>query len=161
MAHGHDSAAVMKGLRAVFDSNSQFISGHQIKRVSTLNERKKVPAWALEDESIRKLLLFCFPKLLSNDVQRKRAGRYLRIIQLFFRSKKSRREVAEELGESENVIRRIVYRYVKLAQKEERYSAHKKCSHGRRKSQCRECGTGYCEHRRQKWSCGQCKSIGK
>ena len=31
-----------------------------------------------------------------------------------------------------------------------------KCEHGRTKSQCRECGTGYCEHDRVKNSCKDC-----
>ena len=32
-----------------------------------------------------------------------------------------------------------------------------KCSHGKRKSQCRECsGTSFCIHRRQKWTCREC-----
>ena len=33
-----------------------------------------------------------------------------------------------------------------------------KCVHGRRKSQCKECGNGYCEHGRWK---SQCKECGK
>jgi hypothetical protein len=33
----------------------------------------------------------------------------------------------------------------------------KQCEHGRRKSRCKDCGTGYCKHGRQK---GQCKDCG-
>jgi hypothetical protein len=30
------------------------------------------------------------------------------------------------------------------------------CVHGRRKSQCKDCGTGYCKHKRQKYRCRDC-----
>jgi hypothetical protein len=30
------------------------------------------------------------------------------------------------------------------------------CKHGRRKSRCRDCGTGYCQHRRPKSMCKDC-----
>ena len=34
--------------------------------------------------------------------------------------------------------------------------SRKKCEHGRRKSQCKDCGTGYCEHGRLKSRCKDC-----
>ena len=30
------------------------------------------------------------------------------------------------------------------------------CVHGRRKTQCKDCGTGYCKHKRQKYQCKDC-----
>ena len=30
------------------------------------------------------------------------------------------------------------------------------CVHGRRKTQCKDCGTGYCKHKRQKYQCRDC-----
>jgi hypothetical protein len=34
--------------------------------------------------------------------------------------------------------------------------APQKCEHGRSKSKCKDCGTGYCEHGRQKDQCKEC-----
>ena len=116
MAHGYDSRAIKNGLRSVFDADSSFIDGHQVKRVRSLHDGRKVPAWSTDDDTVRKLLLRSFPKLGTNELQRMRAGRWMRVIQLYFRSKRSRREVAEDMRESENVIRMLV-RSIKLAQK--------------------------------------------
>jgi hypothetical protein len=33
---------------------------------------------------------------------------------------------------------------------------NRKCDHGRRKGQCKDCGTGYCKHGRQEGKCGDC-----
>jgi hypothetical protein len=30
------------------------------------------------------------------------------------------------------------------------------CEHGRQKSRCKDCGTGYCKHGRQKCKCKDC-----
>ena len=114
MAHGHDSGAVLKGLRKIFDGNSSFMRGHQIKRIRSLHDGRVVPEWVTDDRIIQGLLLRSFPKLATNARQRKRAGRWARVIQLYFRSKKSRREVAEDMGESENVVRMLI-RAIKLA----------------------------------------------
>ena len=116
MAHGHDSAAVMKGLRSAFDGNSTFMTGHQIKRIRSLHDGRKVPAWSTDDEAVRKLLLRSFPKLATNKLQRDRAGRWMRVIQLYFRGKKSSSEVAEEIGTSRNAVKMLVS-HIKLAQK--------------------------------------------
>jgi hypothetical protein len=35
-------------------------------------------------------------------------------------------------------------------------AAKGKCDHGRRKRQCKDCGTGYCKHGRQKGKCEDC-----
>jgi hypothetical protein len=116
MARGFDWSAVKKGLRRSFESNDSFITGHQVKRIRSLHDGRKVPDWSTNDEAVRNLLLRSFPKLAINELQRKRAGRWMRVIQLYFRSKKSRRETADEMGESENVVRMLV-RSIKLAQK--------------------------------------------
>jgi hypothetical protein len=34
----------------------------------------------------------------------------------------------------------------------------KPCEHGRQKSRCKDCGTGYCTHGRQKRKCKDCRS---
>ena len=119
MAHGHDSGAVLKGLRKVFGGNDAFMRGHQIKRTRSLSDGRAVPEWATDDKAVQKLLLQSFPKLASNVRQRTRAGRWVRVIQLYFKSKKSRREVSEDMGESENVVRMLI-RSIKWAQKGKR-----------------------------------------
>jgi hypothetical protein len=35
-------------------------------------------------------------------------------------------------------------------------AAKGKCEHGRKKSQCKDCGTGYCDHGRRKHECRDC-----
>ena len=78
---------------------------HQIRR-----EIKDVPEWARRDDSIQKLLLDAFPKLHINSLQRQRAGRWLRIIRLFYQQGWSEGDIAEELGETTNHVNNTILR---------------------------------------------------
>jgi len=93
----------------IVPGDQSFMNGHQIIRIR--RPRRRVPQWVFDDNKIRAFLLRSFPKLSSDDKQRKRAGRWARVIQLYFRTRKSYRETAEEMGESlettHNIIRRI------------------------------------------------------
>lgn len=93
------------------------MNGHQVIRPrGVLGRARKVPAWATDDVFIRGMLLGAFPKLAANLPQRRGAGRWMRVIQLYFRSKKTSRETAEEMAEGETVIRRVIER-IRLASK--------------------------------------------
>ena len=104
MPRRHDSGAILRGLRKVFDSSSGFMTGHQIKSTRSESRKRNVPVWSLDDEFIRKMLLKSFPLLATNELQRKRAGRWLLIIQLYFKKKMSSREIGEEIGEKTGTV---------------------------------------------------------
>src|SRR5208337_3689713 len=84
-----------------------FLSGFQIKHIRTGYERE-VPEWAKKNEGIQKILLTAFPKLHTDVSQRKRAGRWAQVINLYFRQNWSQTEVSEALGENSNVIKMLV-----------------------------------------------------
>ncbi len=73
--------------------------GFSIKRFRT-GYLKDLPEWATSNESIQKMLLRVFPKLNTSQTQRKRAGRWVRIITLFYLLKWSESQVAAELNQS-------------------------------------------------------------
>ncbi|HTQ97233.1 MAG TPA: hypothetical protein VMH89_10530 [Candidatus Acidoferrum sp.] len=85
-----------------------FLYGFQIKRFRT-GYRKNSPRWARAKIDIGKLLLRAFPKLATNASQRRRAGRWAQIINMWYLMGWSESEIAEELGMSvENVRFKLV-----------------------------------------------------
>ena len=104
----NDTRAILKGLRSAFDGSSVFMSGHQILRKRTLSKRRRVPEWAKQDEFIRELLLRSFPYLHTNLNQRKKAGRWARVIQSYFREQHSYKETAEEIGETPRTTEMLI-----------------------------------------------------
>jgi hypothetical protein len=97
-----------KDLRTIMSVSPNFIGSHQILKVRRRSRRS--PQWVFNDDKIKKLLVLSFPKLLTDPEQRKRAGRWAQVIQLYFKMKKSRRETAEEMGESVETVRNIIKR---------------------------------------------------
>lgn len=91
------------------DSKDGFIKGHSVKGPRRTSRR--VPAWAKSEERIRAILRKSFPKWEENPVQRKRAGIWARLIQLFFVTGMTRGQVAEEMnldyGKVKDTIRSI------------------------------------------------------
>jgi hypothetical protein len=84
-----------------FDGNDPFMTGgHGILRPRILrpSKRKTLAAWATSDEAIQKILLSAFPKHWTNARQMQRAGRWVRIIHLYFRLGMSSGYIAEETG---------------------------------------------------------------
>lgn len=90
------------------DGGNRFLMAHQTLKVRRGN--REAPDWALNDKTIQEILLRAFPKLKTDDVQRQRAGRWARVIQIYFRSGKSYRETAHELGEKLTTVHRVIQR---------------------------------------------------
>jgi hypothetical protein len=71
-------------------------AGYQI--VKFRRPRKKYPDWVNSNEKITEILLRAFPLMHSRPKQRERAGRWARVIYLFFRRQWTRGQIAEEMG---------------------------------------------------------------
>lgn len=92
--------------RAVDDS---FVGGgHQI--VKPRQYKKTIPAWANNNDEIRKIVIRSFPKWDSDDKQRTRAARWVRVIQLYFRMGYTYVQAAEEMGLFPKQIKDIICR---------------------------------------------------
>ena len=102
-------------LRHILDSNDPFMTGgHQIIKsagATRYAERMlRVPSWAMDDNKIRDYIRSRFPKMATDEKQRARAGRIVRIINLYYRVGYTRASVAEELHLSPSVVGQIIYR---------------------------------------------------
>jgi hypothetical protein len=94
-------------LRGKFDGQDPFMTGgHQI--IKTRQSDRKIPDWATDDKQIQKILLRSFPKLKTDPRQRTGAARWAVIIQLFFRMKMTRSQVAEQTKLSSNTVQMLV-----------------------------------------------------
>jgi len=71
-------------------------SGYQI--ITIRRPRKVVPEWANSNRRIQKFLLRSFPLMRMDPAQRTRAGRWARVINLYFKRQWSRGQIAEELN---------------------------------------------------------------
>jgi hypothetical protein len=79
------------------DPKEQFMrSGHQILVIRSI--QKETPDWANSDAKIQKILLRSFPKLKTNKKQSAAAGRWMRIIHLYFRMKQTRGQISAEMN---------------------------------------------------------------
>lgn len=94
-------------LRRSFGSLDPYMSGgHQI--IKTRQVKRNIPLWAKNDRNIRQMLLVSFPKLKSNIRQRKKAARWTRIIQLYFRVHKTHGQIADEMGMTLNAVKMVI-----------------------------------------------------
>lgn len=85
-----------KELRVFFDGNDQFMNkGHRI--LKRLRREKDVPAWTLNNILVKKVLIRSFPNLLKDPTQKTRAARWFLLIDLYFRQRWSRTEIAAEM----------------------------------------------------------------
>lgn len=72
-----------------------FLSSHQI--LKTKRPKKKIPEWVVNDKKTQNLLLRSFPLMKSNLKQRTQAGRWARVINLYYKRQWSRGQIAAEL----------------------------------------------------------------
>ena len=98
----------MSKLRLYIDAKDPFMSsGHQIKR--RRRHERHVPAWAMDDEKIQVVLARSFPRLREDGSRDAAwAGRWARIIYLYFRMKHTHGQIAEELGVSYGKVRSLI-----------------------------------------------------
>ncbi len=92
---GHERKADNLELRAMYGGDSQFMNAYQTKKIRT--RAREIPAWTLDDKEVQKVLLRAFPKWHTNFRQSQQAGRWARIIHLYFRVQLSTTHVAFEL----------------------------------------------------------------
>jgi hypothetical protein len=102
-------------LRRFFGSSDPFMTGgHQI--LVERKHKKKVPEWAKSDKEVRLIIQRSFPHWGTNTRQAERAGRWVRVIQLYFRMGNTHGQIAEEIGVNYNTVRMLI-RAIKLAAK--------------------------------------------
>ena len=99
-------AHTTEGLKTIMDGDDAFIAGHQIKKIR--RQKRPTPEWARHQKQIRGILLRSFPKLNTSQKQRKRAGRWVRIIQLYYVQGFTYTQVAAELGETAQCTRSAI-----------------------------------------------------
>lgn len=107
----HNLKNITRQLRQSFSAADGFMTGgHQILKPSRagVGPRRKNSDWAKSDTRVQKLLLTVFPKLNTNLLQRERAGRWLRVIHLYFRQGMSYGEVAAEMELSKERVKGII-----------------------------------------------------
>ncbi|SRR5229473_25379 len=85
------------------DRKDQFQKGYGIRGGPTLRMRK-IPKWMNHDSDIQRVLLRVFPKLKTDEHQRKSALRWAGIILLYFKSGWKAQDVAEKLNISEKMV---------------------------------------------------------
>jgi hypothetical protein len=104
-------------LRQHIDSNDPFMTrGHQIIKIRRGWRKKQVPEWATNDKSVQALVLRSFPKLKTDDKQRRRAGIWVRVINLYFRMGWTRGQIAEELGTTSEIIKYTIRRIRRVSE---------------------------------------------
>jgi hypothetical protein len=99
-----------------FSGTDQFMQGgHQIINSNRANAgpKRKNADWAKSDKIVQTLLLRVFPKLMTDEKQRERAGLWMRVIQLYYRAGYSFGDTAAEMGVKlkfvRNVLQKIAY----------------------------------------------------
>jgi len=84
--------------------------GYQNAKARTY--KRKAPLWTLSDKGTQEVLLRAFPKLHSNKAQRDAAARWNHIIQLYFRTGYTRKQITEEMdltpSQTNNCLCRIL-----------------------------------------------------
>ena len=94
-------------LRRVIDGSDPFMTrGHQILKIR--RPAKKTPLWAFNHKKIQTILLRSFPKMKTSPTQRARAGRWIRIIHLYFNQNWSRGQISAELRLSYPAVDSII-----------------------------------------------------
>lgn len=93
----------MARLRRRMDGNDPFMSAHQIKKIRT--REREIPAWTLNDKEVQKVLLRSFPTLRRTKAAAAQAGRWMRLIHLYYRVQMPNSQVAKEMGMTLNAVK--------------------------------------------------------
>jgi hypothetical protein len=103
-----------EALRHTVDGDDIFMSGYQIAKIRTRD--RKIPEWTLNDKEVQKVLLRAFPKLHTSPKAAARAGRWARVIHLYFRMQMPDSMVANEMGIKINVLWSILIHIRRVAE---------------------------------------------
>lgn len=79
------------------------LKNYQITKVRKIE--RKIPEWTLSDKGVQRVLLLAFPNLKTSFKQSKKAGRWARIIHLYYRMKQPSQIVAKELKMKESTLK--------------------------------------------------------
>jgi hypothetical protein len=82
--------------------------------VQTREHQRLIPAWTLNDDQVRGVLHKLFPRHDRDAGERESAGRWLRIIYLYFRGNQWAKTIAEAMGSSVRAVESVVYRARKV-----------------------------------------------
>ena len=104
----------MAKLRTRMDGNDGFMSAHQIKKIRT--REREIPEWTLNDKEVQKVLLRSFPALRTNNKAAIRAGRWMRLIHLYYRVQMSNSQVAKEMDMTLNAVKMTLKGIRRVAQ---------------------------------------------
>lgn len=80
------------------------MSGHQILKVRK-GRKRSVPGWAGDDTLFKNILMRAFPKLLTDKIQRERAGRWTRISYMYYKGNYTAQDISEEIGLSIEAVK--------------------------------------------------------
>ncbi|MHB8485504.1 MAG: hypothetical protein ACYDCM_07225 [Candidatus Acidiferrales bacterium] len=98
----------------LFDGSESFMAGgHQI--VKTRHNRRSIPAWAQDPDQVKAILLRAFPNLQTSFVQKERAGKWLRVIYLYWQAGFDSVTVCLEMGVSRSEFKNILQRIRRVA----------------------------------------------
>jgi hypothetical protein len=81
--------------------------GHQII-IPYEGRKRSVPEWVHDAAKIRELLIRAFPKMMTDARQRERAGRWARLIYLYFQANFSDSQVANEMGLTVGQVKKLL-----------------------------------------------------
>jgi len=96
-------------LNRLFDDH--YHTGHAGFQIGSVRKtKKKVPDWASSNKKIMRLLLQVFPKLATDENQRRRAATWAAVIYLSYRAGLSDRTIAGQLGCSVHRVEDCRYR---------------------------------------------------
>jgi len=107
---------VARRLRRQVDGNDGFTSGHQI--ITLRQSNREDPEWTKSDAEIREVLRRSFPKLDTDAGQRFRAGRWMRVIQLYFRKHYTHGQIAAEMGLKYRNVESLICRIKRVSKGE-------------------------------------------
>jgi hypothetical protein len=117
-------------LRTEFDSDDPFMTRPQktkIRKRARLNP--KISEWLMSNKNVRRLIASVFPKSKTSPLQRKRAERWIGVIDRYHRRGASEGTVAEELGLNAKQVRETL-KYINRALRGRRAnnSGYRSCS---------------------------------
>ena len=100
-------------LRSKLDGSDGFMEGHQITKVRAMT--REIPEWSLSNAEVQRVLLTAFPNLKTRFRQGKRAGRWARIIYLYYRMNLPRQIVAKEMKMGEDTLKTTIRNISRVA----------------------------------------------